>query len=241
MGDEWRNATSVTHSAWLLRLVISIRRLTVTYGRTLALDRLDLDLGPGVIGLFGPNGSGKSTLLRVLSGLLRPSAGTVELCGRPISSSDEGFRRRVGYAGHESGLYPRLTLEENLSLFARLYDLPARRGLEVAEEVGLSNRLQTRAGELSAGLKRRAAVARALLHGPDLLLLDEPYANLDDDAAEEVTRAIQGWSGPERTALIATHGAKRLKAYAAGGVILKQGRVVVEGRYSRAREPAPRA
>ena len=221
--------------------MISIRGLSVSYGRTVALDRLDLELGPGVIGLFGPNGSGKSTLLRVLSGLLRPSAGIVELGGRPISSSDEGFRRRVGFAGHESGLYPRLTLEENLSLFARLYDLPTKRGLEVAEEVGLSSRLQARAGELSAGLKRRAAVARALLHEPDLLLLDEPYANLDDDAADDVTRAVKRWSGPERTALIATHGAKRLKAYAAGGVILKRGRVVVEGRYSGAPEPAPRA
>ena len=211
--------------------MIRTEGLRVAFGRTLALDSLDLELAPGVTGLFGQNGSGKSTLLRVLAGLLRPSAGRVTLDGVAVSLSEESFRRRIGFAGHEAGLYPRLTLEENLSLFARLYGVARQRIPDVLAQLGLSDQGHTPAGTLSAGLKRRAAVARALLHEPDILLLDEPYANLDDDASERVSRAVREWRRPNRYAVIATHGAKRLKRYADAGIILTRGQVVVAGSY----------
>ncbi|MEO8323830.1 MAG: heme ABC exporter ATP-binding protein CcmA [Actinomycetota bacterium] len=211
--------------------MIETRALTVVYGRTIALDGIDLSIGEGITGLFGQNGSGKSTLLRVLAGLLRPSGGTITVGDVPLDLRDEKFRRRLGYAGHNSGLYPHLTVGENLDLFGKLYGCPKDATGTILERVGLADRKDALAGELSAGLKRRAAVARALLHDPDILLLDEPYANLDDDGAAAVTAAIGSWRGPGKTGIVATHGAKRVKAYADAGVILTRGTVTVFGSY----------
>jgi heme exporter protein A len=216
-----------------------MRSLRVAYGRTLALAGVTLDIEPGIVGVFGPNGSGKSTLLRVLAGLLPPTSGEVLWRGEAVRSSSETFRRTVAYAGHASGLYSRLTVDENLRLFAALHGAPEARVADMLRALGLEERASTLVGELSAGFRRRAAVARALLHEPDLLLLDEPYANLDDEASELVSAAVRRWHSPERVALVATHGAKRLKRYAHAGLILKEGEVAVYGRYDRARTPEP--
>ncbi len=198
----------------------------MSYGSTIALKRVDLTLYDGVTGLFGPNGAGKSTLLRVLSGLLRPSGGSALLFGEEIRSSRESIRRRIGYVGHESGLYARLSVIENLSLFANLYGVTSNRVDEVLDQLDMREWQGTQVGALSAGLKRRAAVARAVLHEPDVLLLDEPYANLDDDASERVSAAILAWRAPERVAVVATHGAKRVKAFADAGIIIQRGNVI---------------
>ncbi|MBA2726424.1 MAG: heme ABC exporter ATP-binding protein CcmA [Actinobacteria bacterium] len=206
--------------------MISLENLTVIYGRTLALDAISPDIRPGVTGLFGPNGAGKSTLLRAVAGLIRSTRGSISIDGTPVDLRSEGTRGRIGYAGHEPGLYLDLSVEENLELFRGLYGAPARRVVEVIEEVGLEQRRAVRVRELSAGFKRRAAVARALLHEPDVLLLDEPYANLDDDASDKLSSAIKGWSGSHRYALIATHGAKRVKSFADAGIIIQRGRVI---------------
>ena len=217
--------------------MIEVRGLRVVYGRTVALDAVDLDLAPSLTGVFGPNGSGKSTLLRVLAGLLRPVSGEVLIDGRPLRASDESIRRRIGYAGHEAGLYAHLTVLENLELFARLYGSPARRPAEMIDAVGLGDRANTPVADLSAGLKRRASVGRAILHDPDVLLLDEPYANLDDDASDLVGEVIRSWHRPERLALIATHGAKRVRAYASHGIVLRRGLVAAEHSYEDRRAP----
>jgi heme exporter protein A len=208
--------------------VIAAESLTVVFGSTVALDDLNVEIGPGVTGLFGPNGSGKSTLLRVVAGLLRPTSGRVTIDGVP----DPGrIRWIVGYAGHNSGLYRDLTVRENLSLFARLYGVPDERVGSVVGALGIEMHANTRVADLSAGFVRRAAVARAILHEPAVLLLDEPYANLDDDAAELLSDAVKAWRAPGRSAVIATHGAKKVKRFADAGVILRDGRVVVSGRY----------
>ncbi|MDQ3772734.1 MAG: heme ABC exporter ATP-binding protein CcmA [Actinomycetota bacterium] len=206
--------------------MIHLRGLTVSYGTTMALRPTDLTLYEGVTGLFGPNGSGKSTLLRVLAGLLAPSRGFALLEDTPIRSSDESIRRRIGYVSHSSGLYGRLTVGENLTLFGRLYGVASARVDEVLELLDLNDRRNTSVGHLSAGLKRRAAVARAVLHEPDVLLLDEPYANLDDDASARVSDAVKAWRAPGRAAIIATHGAKRVKTFADASLIVQRGRVI---------------
>jgi heme ABC exporter ATP-binding subunit CcmA len=211
--------------------VIRVDAVTVTFGRTVALDGVTLAVEEGVTGLFGPNGSGKSTLLRVVAGLLRPDSGSAAIAGEEVRT--EALRREIGYTGHAAGLYRDLSVRENLQLFARLYGASAHRADEMLEALGLTRWSGIRAGNLSAGLSRRAAVARALVHDPSVLLLDEPYANLDDAAAELVSSAVRQWSRPERAALIATHGAKKVKAYADAGVILRDGRVRTAGRYRR--------
>ena len=214
--------------------MIETRGLTVVFGRTTAIDSLDLRLAPGVTGLFGPNGSGKSTLLRVIAGLLRPSRGSVSLFGVASTDVDEDFRRNIGYAGHEPGLYERLTVAENLEFFARMYGVRSARIPDVIQQLGLTERAGTRVDALSAGYLRRAAVARALVHEPAILLLDEPYANLDDDASALVSGAVTRWRDGgtgDRVAIVATHGAKKVKAYADAGVILQRGRLVRHGAY----------
>ena len=220
--------------------MISLVSVTVAYGRTIALDDVTLYVKEGITGLFGQNGSGKSTLLRVLCGLLRPTSGTVEILGRRASARDEDLKRFIGYAGHDSGLYPMLSIEENLELFARLYGTPVTRCRRVLDALGLGGWARTPSRELSAGMRRRAAVARALVHDPAVLLLDEPYANLDDDAAALLSDAIVSWRREDRVCLIATHGAKKVKAYADAGIILQRGRVQTAGAYGRAENvPAP--
>jgi heme ABC exporter ATP-binding subunit CcmA len=211
--------------------VIAIDRLRVTYGRTVALDSIDLHVRDGVTGVFGPNGAGKSTLLRAVCGLLKPAAGTVLIDGVELQRGGESLRKRIGYAGHSAGLYARLTVQENLALFARLYGAPEQRVVDVVSALGLQAWARTPAGALSAGVKRRAAVARALVHDPAVLLLDEPYAGVDDQAADLVSAALLDWRGAGRTALIATHGAKRVKSFANAGVILQRGRIVKTGMY----------
>lgn len=206
--------------------MITAEKLTIAYGRTLALDAIDLIITEGVTGLFGPNASGKSTLLRVLAGLLPPTHGRVLLDGREVHTSDEDFRRRVGYVGHDSGLYGRLSIRENLDLWARLYGAHGSRVDDVITQIDLSGHATVRVDELSAGFKRRAAVARALVHEPDVLLLDEPYANLDDDASELISGAVKTWRRPGRIAVIATHGAKKVRAFADARIVLQRGRVV---------------
>jgi heme ABC exporter ATP-binding subunit CcmA len=208
--------------------MIRVTGLNVFFGRTVALDHVDLDLEPGVVGLFGQNASGKSTLLRVLAGLLEPTSGVVTWDGVALNRAGEELRGRIGYAGHASGLYPRLSVRENLTLFGCLYGVDPQRVDVALNMLDLGSRAAIPAGRLSAGFKRRASVARALLHEPDLLLLDEPYAHLDDEASEAVSEAIRSWRGPGRTAVIATHGAKRIKQFTDVRVVLQRGRVVTQ-------------
>ena len=212
--------------------MITIESLTVAYGRTLALDQVDAEIEPGITGVFGPNGSGKSTLLRAIAGLVRPSEGRIVIDGADGALRDESLRKRIGYAGHNSGLYGRLTLRENLQLFASLYGAPADRVNLMVESLDLGPHATKPVNELSAGSKRRAAVARALLHDPRLLILDEPYANVDDQAADAISAAIARWKGDGKTALVATHGAKKVKVYADGGIVLQRGRLIRMGRYT---------
>ncbi|MGH2807246.1 MAG: heme ABC exporter ATP-binding protein CcmA [Actinomycetota bacterium] len=213
---------------------IRLHDVGVAFGRTLALDGIELVIGPGVTGVFGPNGSGKSTLLRVIAGLIRPTSGTIALDGRAMNHKDETVRRAIGYAGHSSGLYSRLSLRENLTLFAGLYGVPRERIDATIAAVAMDRDADRPVGELSAGLTRRAAVARALLHDPRILILDEPYANLDDDASESISNAVKSWFRDDRIGLVATHGAKKVRAYAHHGIILQRGLLARAGTYTAA-------
>ena len=212
--------------------MIAIESVTVVFGRTLALDEITIEIPTGVTGVFGPNGSGKSTLLKAIAGLLEPAGGLITIDG--ANRRDESLRRRIGYAGHGSGLYARLSLQENLELFASLYGAGNERVPVMIDALGLGEFATRPVGDLSAGSKRRAAVARALIHDPDLLLLDEPYANVDDEASEAISEALRSWKKDGKTALVATHGAKKVKAYADGGIILQRGRLIRSGRYTSA-------
>ncbi|MBA2767292.1 MAG: heme ABC exporter ATP-binding protein CcmA [Solirubrobacterales bacterium] len=185
-------------------LALELRGLGRRYGERPALQDVTLDLQAGrTLVVFGPNGAGKTTLLRVLAGLLRPHAGDVRVLGARLP--DEGWRARgrVGLLTHEPLLYRELSARENLRFHARLHGVAPGRVDEALEAVALRVRADDPIAELSRGMVQRAAVARAVLHDPALLLLDEPLANLDPAAAEVLEPLIGRSSG--RTRVVTSH------------------------------------
>ena len=167
--------------------------LTVPWGETLAL--------------FGANGAGKTTLLRILATSVRPDAGTVRIAGRDLLRQTGAARRRIGVVGHRSFLYEDLTPRENLAYYARLYGVADREARVAAalERVGLSARANHRVRALSNGMQKRAAIARAILHQPDVLLLDEPEAGLDRDSRRILGELLTEWTAAGRSVALTTH------------------------------------
>jgi len=175
-----------------------------SYGERTALAGVTVQLRKGqTLGVFGPNGAGKTTLLRVLATLLRPHAGTATVLGAKLPGEAWRVRGKVGYLGHEPLLYRDLSVRENLLFHARLHGLARTRVDEVMEAVGLTPRAGDPLRDLSRGMVQRAAVARATLHDPPLLLLDEPRANLDPAAATALDPLIGRASG--KTRVVVSH------------------------------------
>jgi heme exporter protein A len=193
------------------------------YGEREALAGVTLDLPVGqTLGVFGPNGAGKTTLLRVLATLLRPHAGTARVLGADLPDGAWKVRGNVGYVAHEPLLYRDLTVRDNLLFHARLHSAPRTRVDEVIEQVGLSRRANDPIRDLSKGMVQRAAVARAVLHDPPLLLLDEPRANLDPGAAQALEPLIGRASG--RTRVVVSHDVEGTLAESDLALGLKDGR-----------------
>ena len=202
--------------------------LSQAYGESWVLRDLSFELPVGgTLAVIGPNGAGKSTLLRVIATLLRPTSGEVSVLGSELPGSAWRLRGRVGYLGHQALLYRDLGAAENLRFHARLFGLPEEgreRIAELLDEVSLSHRASTRVGEMSAGMVKRLAVCRALLHDPELLILDEPLANLDPAGADVVAPLLG--PRPGRSRVLVTHdvaaalsGADRVLALSRDGVV----------------------
>jgi heme exporter protein A len=190
---------------------LRVRSLSLAYGERWALRDVSAELGAGeTLAVLGPNGAGKSTLLRILATLLRPTAGSVSVLGSELPREAWRLRGRIGYLGHQSLLYRDLTAAENLRFHARLFGLPgegAERIAALLERVGLGHRATTRVAEMSAGMVQRLAACRAVLHEPELLVLDEPLANLDPAGAETIAPLIghDGEGSRRRTRILVTH------------------------------------
>ena len=211
--------------------VIELEGLTRNYGERAALDGVTLTLPLGrTLVVFGPNGAGKTTLLRVLATLLRPHAGRVEVLGGRLPADAWQVRGRVGLLGHEPLLYRELTPRENLRYHARLHGVADERVEQQLQAVSMASRADEPVRTLSRGMVQRVAVARATLHDPELLLLDEPYAHLDPAAIELVepllnARAANGSAA--RTRVIASHDPTGGLAQADLVLGLRAGRVAV--------------
>ena len=187
---------------------IALRELRRDYGERIALRDISLKLPSGAsLAVLGPNGSGKTTLLRVLATLLRPTAGEVVVLGHRLPGEGWRLRGRIGYLGHEPLLYRDLTGRENLELHARLHGLEAgpaaQRIGSLLGAVRMERRADERVRELSAGMRQRLAVCRAVVHDPELLLLDEPDAHLDPEGRALVEPLVGSTEG--RTRVVASH------------------------------------
>ena len=183
------------------------------------------------VAVFGPNGAGKTTLLRVLATLLRPSTGTVRLFGETLRDGGAQARRRIGFLSHQSFLYPDLTATENLEFYARMFRLPAgtQRVGALLERVGLTGWAHRPVRTLSRGLEQRCALARTLLHQPQLLLLDEPFSGLDVAAATALSAILREAHAAGTTLLMTTHDIARGVELCGRAVILRRGRLVWDG------------
>jgi heme exporter protein A len=170
---------------------VALRDLGRAYGERVALTGVTLDLPRGAtLAVFGANGAGKTTLLRVLATLLRPHAGSVSVLGAALPREGWAVRGRIGLLGHEPLLYRDLSVRENLRFHARLHGVADTRAAALLEAVGMARRADEPVRALSRGMAQRVAICRAVLHEPELLLLDEPLANLDPGAAGAVAPLI---------------------------------------------------
>jgi heme exporter protein A len=178
---------------------VELRDVGRAYGERVALAGVTLALPAGAtLAIFGANGAGKTTLLRILATLLRPHAGEARVLGFTLPREAWRVRGRVGLLGHEPLLYRDLSARENLRFHARLHGVAMARGESLLEAVGLARRADEPVRSLSRGMAQRVAICRAVLHEPELLLLDEPLANLDPGAASAVAPLIGRGSGPAR-------------------------------------------
>jgi len=240
--------------------VLEARGLVREYGAVVAVDGVDLTLAEGeFLTLFGPNGAGKSSLLGMLAGALRPTRGSVAVRGAPLDFGDVAWRARIGMVSHRGFLYAHLTAEENLRFYGELFGLGDldERVPERLERVGLAARARAQVHELSHGMRQRLSLARALLHDPDLVLLDEPFTGLDPSAAAVLHRVLRELRDGRRTVVMVTHNLSEGLALATRVAIQVGGRLawegaaggerdgferlyhdVVEGRYARG-EPTP--
>jgi ABC-2 type transport system ATP-binding protein len=189
-------------------LAIDVHGMTKRFGSLTAVNHVDLQVPTGEIcGFLGPNGSGKTTFIRMLCGLLRADEGSGTCLGYDVITESETIKRQVGYMTQRFSFWDDLSIAENLDFVARMYAVPNRRQAvqEGLERLGLADRRQQLAGQLSGGWKQRLALAACLIHQPRLLLLDEPTAGVDPKARREFWQEIHQLAGQGLTFLIATH------------------------------------
>lgn len=213
---------------------VAVEHIWKFYGDFPALRDITLDIAPGTCtALLGRNGAGKTTLLRTIAGLSRAAKGRVAIFGSDVR--EEGTRRRVGVLGHAIGIYDELSALENLRLFASLYsiadaDSAARKWLE---RVGLDRVANGLVREFSRGMRQRLAVARAFLHDPDVLLLDEPFTALDDKAIAVLQTVLRQGLAEGRTVIMSTHQLREALELATHVALVNRGRLGYHGERTR--------
>ncbi len=213
---------------------VSIKELSKVYGKTPVLKALDLDLKKGEFAVvFGPNGAGKTTLLKLISTLIEPTGGSVFVSGFNITEEPEKVRKEIGMLSHDSYLYGDLTTKENLHFFGKMYGIDdqelEKRILQLLNEVGLVTKADERVSTFSRGMKQRLSIARALLHIPSLLLLDEPYTGLDPGAALVFENLLKSPEFQGSTKLMVSHDLERGFALCDRVLILNKGKFVYDG------------
>ena len=196
--------TGSASPAW----AIEVQGLTKSFGNRLALKGIELRVREGeFLTIFGPNGSGKTTLIKVLATIMKPSSGRVRVAGFDLRDSPVPIRRKIGVVSHQTFLYDDLTAFENLKFYGRMYDVPhlEERISEVITKVGLASRLHHQVRTLSRGMQQRLSIARAVLHRPSIMLLDEPETGLDQYATAMLGEMLETLSAEVGTLIMTTH------------------------------------
>jgi len=203
---------------------ITVSNVIKQFGRFAALRGVDAEFYSGKFyAILGDNGAGKTTLLRALAGLAHPTQGTISILGM----SPQDACREIGYMAHPSLLYDEMSGMENLRYFARLYGIAGdERCAQVVRSVGLDPELTRPVGQYSQGMRQRMSLARAILHDPKILLLDEPFSNVDVHSAGEMVRLLRGMGNSGKTLFVVTHQAALLQGVADEFIWMQAGRIV---------------
>jgi len=206
--------------------MIEVKKLVKRFGLKTILRGLDFSVEPGeFVALLGPNGAGKTTFLRILATLSRPSLGNVKIAGHHLPNEAAQVRARLGVVSHMPLLYPDLTAEENLRFYGRMYGIGEMeaRITEVLEMVGLENRRKDLVRTFSRGMQQRLAIGRAVIHDPEVMLFDEPYTGLDQDASEMLDDVLRTVAAEGRTVVMTSHDLARAEELATRFDILSRG------------------
>jgi heme exporter protein A len=206
--------------------MIVVNKLVKRFGLKTVLRGLDFRVEKGeFVALLGPNGAGKTTFLRILASLSRPTLGQVSIAGYALPDQSAAVRRRLGVVSHMPLLYNDLTAEENLQFYGRMYNLPGLpvRIKDVLEMVGLFSRRNDMVRTFSRGMQQRLAIGRAVLHDPEVMLFDEPYTGLDQDASEMLDGVLRRVAAEGRTVVMTSHDLARAEELASRFDILSRG------------------
>jgi len=206
--------------------MIEVKKLVKRFGMKTVLRGLDFQVQSGeFVALLGPNGAGKTTFLRILASLSRPSVGLVKVAGFALPAQSAAVRQRLGVVSHMPLLYGDLTAEENLQFYGRMYNIPAlnERIGEVLDLVGLAPRRYDMVRTFSRGMQQRLAIGRAVLHNPEVMLFDEPYTGLDQDASEMLDTVLKTVAAAGRTVVMTSHDLARAEDLATRFDVLSRG------------------
>ncbi|HUT39565.1 MAG TPA: ABC transporter ATP-binding protein [Methanoregula sp.] len=215
--------------------IIQVETIVRTFGSTRAIDGISFSVDEGeVFGVLGPNGSGKTTLVRLLNGVLAPTSGKAFLFGRDVTIDGSYIRKRTGVLTETPSLYERFTAKKNLAFFCRFYGIPdaeiPRRVDRVLSLLDLADRGDEAVGGFSKGMKQRLAIARALIHDPQVIFLDEPTSGLDPEAARQVHGIIRGLASDKgKTIFMCTHNLNEAQNLCSRVAMINKGRVLAQG------------
>ena len=212
---------------------MEVRHLRKAFGILKAVDGIDFELKQGeFLTVFGPNGAGKTTLIKILSGLTKPTSGEAKVAGFNVIEGNSRMRKEIGVISHATALYADLTPLENLMFFARMHglDKPQEQSLKVIDEVGLSERRNDRVRTFSRGMLQRLSIARAILHDPTILFLDEPTASLDPDIANKIRAFLKEYRDVSGLSMLYTsHNMREMEEMSDRIIFLQRGKIVAQG------------
>lgn len=213
-------------------MVLSLDRLTKTFGNKIAVDNLSMEMRPGVYGLVGANGAGKTTLMRMISAILEPTCGEVLLNGKSVADMGADYRDMLGYLPQDFGYYPHYTAKDYLLYIAVLKGIPRREAMkkskQLLDSVGLRDVSNKKIRTFSGGMKQRLGIAQALLNDPRILILDEPTSGLDPKERVRFRNLISSFAN-DRIVLLSTHIVSDVEAIADRVFVMKNGRIVSDG------------
>ncbi|WP_456474432.1 heme ABC exporter ATP-binding protein CcmA [Candidatus Pyrohabitans sp.] len=212
---------------------VELRGVRKRFGTLEVLKGINLSVAKGeAFALLGPNGAGKTTLIRIIATLLRQDSGEVRVAGYDVREDAQEVRRRIGVVSHNPFLYDELTARENLEFYARAYGVKLSRAEEMLERINLAEREDDLVGTFSRGMKQRLSIARALLHSPEVLLLDEPTTGLDLRSRRDFYALLEELRSSGVTLLLTTHHLDEAEKLCSHGAVLHYGRMVAEGALS---------